>query len=50
MKKMNEKREKSRKAAIKRWYKGCQNDTFKEKKEKEKNEISDPPVLNLEKM
>jgi len=61
MKKMNEKREKGRKAAIKRHYGGCQtdakgmpnryqNDTLKEKKEKEKNEISDPPVLNLEKM
>jgi len=61
MKKMNEKREKGRKAANKRWHRGCQNDakdmpnryqkdTLKEKKEKEKNEISDPPVLNLEKM
>jgi len=61
MNEMNEKREKGRKAANKRWNKGCQtdakgipkryqNDTLKEKKVKEKNEISDPPVLNLEKM
>lgn len=61
MKKMNEKREKSRKAANKRWNRGCQNDTkgmpnryqndaLKEKKVKEKNKISDPPVLNLEEM
>lgn len=61
MKKMKEKREKGRKAAIKRHYGGCQNDakgipnrcqkdTLKEKKVKEKNEISDPPILNLEKM
>jgi hypothetical protein len=28
----------------------CQNDALKEKKEKEKNEISDPPVLNLREM
>jgi len=61
MKKMDEKREKGRKAANKRWYRGCQNDAkgipnrnhndaLKEKKEKEKNKISDPPVLNLEEM
>jgi len=61
MKKMNEKREKGRKAANKRWNRGCQNDakgmpnryqkdTLKEKKVKEKNEISDPPVLNLKEM
>ena len=61
MKKMDEKREKGRKAAIKRHYGGCkndakgmpnrcQNDTLKEKKEKEKNEISDLPVLNLKEM
>lgn len=58
MKKMDEKREKGRKASIKRHYGGCQNDAkgmpnryqndaLKEKKVKEKNEISDPPVLNL---
>ena len=61
MKKMDEKREKGRKASNKRWNRGCQTDakgmpnrcqkdTLKEKKVKEKNEISDPPVLNLEKM
>ena len=61
MKKMEEKREKGRKAVIKRWYgeyqndtkdipKRYQNDTLKEKKVKEKNEISDPPVLNLKEM
>jgi phage anti-repressor protein len=59
--KMNEKREKGRKAANKRWDRECQNDakgipnrcqtdTLKEKKVKEKNEISDPPVLNLGEM
>lgn len=61
MEKMNEKREKGRKAANKRWNRECrndakgmpnqyQNDALKEKKVKEKNEISDPPVLNLEEM
>ncbi len=61
MKKMNEKREKGRKAANKRWNRGCQNDvkgmpnryqkdTLKGNKSKRNNEISDPPVLNLEKM
>ena len=61
MEKMNEKREKGRKAAIKRHYKGYQSDTkgmpkryqndaLKEKKVKEKNEIGDPPVLNLKEM
>jgi len=61
MKKMEEKREKGRKAVIKRWYgeyqndtkdipNRYQNDTLKEKKVKEKNEISDPPVLNLKEM
>ena len=61
MKKMDEKREKGRKAANKRWNRGCQNDakgmpnryqtdTLKEKKIKEKNEIGDPPVLNLKEM
>ena len=61
MKKMDEKREKGRKAVNKRWNRGCQNDTkgiakryqndtLKEKKVKEKNKISDPPVLNLKEM
>jgi hypothetical protein len=61
MEKMDEKREKSRKAAKIKWDRGCQtdtkgmpnrcqNDALKEKKEKEKNEISDPPVLNLREM
>ena len=61
MKKMDEKREKGRKASNKRWHRGCQNDAkgmpnryqtdaLKEKKVKEKNEISDPPVLNLREM
>lgn len=61
MKKMNEKREKGRKAANKRWNRECQTDTkdmpnryqtdtLKEKKEKEKKEISDPPILNLKEM
>ena len=61
MEKMNEKREKGRKAAIKRHYGGCQtdakgmpnryqNDTLKEKKVKEKNKISDLPILNLKEM
>lgn len=61
MKKMNEKREKGRKAANKRWNRGCQNDAkgmpkryqndaLKGNKSKRNNEISDPPVLNLEKM
>ena len=61
MEKMNEKREKGRKAAKIRWDRECQTDaklipnrcqtdTLKEKKVKEKNEISDPPVLNLKEM
>lgn len=61
MKKMNEKREKARKAAIKRWNRGCQtdakgmpnrcqNDALKGNKSKRNNEIKDPPILNLEKM
>ena len=61
IKKMDEKREKGRKAVITRWYRGYQNDTkgipnryqndtLKEKKEKEKNEINDPPVLDLKEM
>ena len=50
MKKMNEKREKGRKAANKRWNRGCQNDAIKGNKNKENNKISDPPVLNLKKM
>ena len=61
MEKMDEKREKGRKAAKIKWNRGCQNDAkgmpnryqndaLKEKKEKEKNEISDPPVLDLKEM
>ena len=61
MKNMEEKREKGRNAAKIRWDRVCQidakdipnryqNDTLKEKKVKEKNEISDPPVLNLKEM
>ncbi len=61
MKKMNEKREKGRKAANKRWNRGCQNDAkgmpnryqndaLKGNKSKRNNKISDPPVLNLEEM
>jgi len=61
MEKMNEKREKGRKAANKRWYKGCQNDAkdipnryqndaLKGNKSKRNNEIKDPPVLNLKEM
>ena len=61
MKKMEEKREKGRKAAKIRWDRECQTDTkampnrcktdtLKEKKVKEKNEISDPPILNFKEM
>jgi len=61
MKKMEEKREKGRKAAKIRWNRGCQNDAkgmsnryqndaLKGNKSKRNNEISDPPVLNLEEM